>query len=47
MNTKILCFLPLNDKSDINIEVGNEILNLLIKVAENLFYGSSNKKECI
>jgi hypothetical protein len=39
MNSKILCFLPSNDKSDINIEVGNEILNLLIKVAENLFEG--------
>jgi hypothetical protein len=32
MNTKMLCFLPSSDKSDINIEVGNETLNLLIKV---------------
>jgi hypothetical protein len=37
MNTKILCFLPWNDKSDINIEVGNEILNLLINFSEKLF----------
>jgi hypothetical protein len=46
MNTKILCFLPSNDKSDINIEAGNKILNLLIKVSEKLFCGSS-KEECI
>jgi hypothetical protein len=46
MNFKILCFMPSNDKSDINIEVGNEILNLLIKVSEKLFNGS-NKEECI
>jgi hypothetical protein len=46
MNTKILCFLPSNDKSDINIEVGNEILNLLIKISEKLFcYG--DEEECI
>jgi hypothetical protein len=44
MNTKILCFLPSNDKSDINIEVGNKILNLLIKVSEKLFYGSSKEE---
>jgi hypothetical protein len=46
MSTKILCFLPSNDKSEINIEVGNEILNLLIKVAKKLFHGGS-KEECI
>jgi hypothetical protein len=46
INTKILCFLPSNDKSDINIEVGNEILNLLIKVAEKLFT-SGDEEECI
>jgi hypothetical protein len=37
INSKILCFLPSNDKSNINIEIGNEILNLLINFAENLF----------
>jgi hypothetical protein len=46
MNSKILCFMPSNDKNDINIEVGNEILNLLIKVSEKLFY-NDNKEECI
>jgi hypothetical protein len=46
MNTKILCFLPKDDKNDMNIEVVNEILNLLIKVSEKLFYGSS-KEKCI
>jgi hypothetical protein len=45
MNTKILCFLPSNDKTDINIEVGNEILKFLIKVSEKLF--DDGKKECI
>jgi hypothetical protein len=37
MNTRILSFLPEDDKNDMNIEVANEILNLLIKVGENLF----------
>jgi hypothetical protein len=46
MNNNILCFMPSNDKSDINIEVGNKILNILIKVAERLFY-YDNRKECI
>jgi hypothetical protein len=44
---KILYFLPLNDRGDINIEVGNEILNLLIEVSENLFTYDSSKEECI
>jgi hypothetical protein len=39
-----LCFLPSNDKSDINIEVGNEILNLLVKVSEKLFTSGNKKK---
>jgi hypothetical protein len=44
--TEILYFLPSNDKSDINIEIGNEILNLLIIFSENLFsYG--DKEKCI
>jgi hypothetical protein len=46
LSTKILCFLPSNDKNDTNIEVGNEILNILVKVSENLFRGGS-KEECI
>jgi hypothetical protein len=46
IKTKILCFLPSNDKSDINIEVGNEILNLLINISENLFC-HDNGDECI
>jgi hypothetical protein len=37
MDAKILCFLPQNDKNDMDIEVGNEILNLLINFSENLF----------
>jgi hypothetical protein len=45
--TKILCFLPLNDKSDINVEVGNEILNLLIDFSKNLFSYGYNKEKCI
>jgi hypothetical protein len=36
-STRILCFLPKDDKNEMNIDVANEILNLLIKVAENLF----------
>jgi hypothetical protein len=44
MNTKILCFLPSNDRSDINIEVANEILNLLIKVSEKLFDDGDEEK---
>jgi hypothetical protein len=46
MNTKILCFLPQNDKNDMDIEVGNEILNLLINFSENLF-DEGNKEEFI
>jgi hypothetical protein len=33
VNTKILFFLPTDDKNYMNIEVGNEILNLLINFA--------------
>jgi isocitrate dehydrogenase kinase/phosphatase len=47
IHKKILCFLPSNDKSDINIEIGNEILNLLVKVSEALFYNNINEEECI
>jgi hypothetical protein len=47
INTKILYFLPADDKSDINIEVGNKILNLLFEVAEKLFTYGDNKEECI
>jgi hypothetical protein len=47
INTKILCFLPGDDKSDINFEIANEILNLLINFSENLFCRSSNEEECI
>jgi hypothetical protein len=45
-DTKVLRFLPKDDKSNINFEIAKEILNLLIKVAENLFRDSS-KEECI
>jgi hypothetical protein len=41
---KNIIFLPTDDKNDTNIEVGNEILNLLIKVSENLFiYGDKEE----
>jgi hypothetical protein len=46
ISTRILCFLPKDDKNDMNIEVATEILNLLINIAENLFRGA-NKKEYI
>jgi hypothetical protein len=47
MNTKILCFLPSNDKNGLNIEIRNEILNLLIKVSEKFFYYGTGEVECI
>jgi hypothetical protein len=46
INTKILCFLPKDSRTDLNLEVGKEILILLIIFGENLFYGSS-EEECI
>jgi hypothetical protein len=45
-NTRILCFLPKDDKSDINFEVSNKILNLLINFSEKLF-DDGGKEECI
>jgi hypothetical protein len=35
--SRILCFLPKDDKTDTNIEIGNEILNLLVTFSEILF----------
>jgi hypothetical protein len=46
ISTKILCFLPTDDRSDMNIEVANKILNLLIEVAEKLF-DDGVEEECI
>jgi hypothetical protein len=45
MSSKILCFLPSNDKNVINIEVANEILNILINFSENLFYDRVNVRQ--
>jgi hypothetical protein len=42
-----LCFLPEDDKNDMNTEVASEILDLLIKISENLFTYSDDKEECI
>jgi hypothetical protein len=47
IGTKILPLLPSNDKTDVNIEVAEEILNLLIAFEENLFNSSSNEKEIL
>jgi hypothetical protein len=47
VSTRILCFLPKDDKTDINIKVANEILNLLIKVAEKLFISNCDKDKQI
>jgi hypothetical protein len=40
----IIIFLPADDNSDMNIEVGNEILNLLTNFAEKLFNNSSEEE---
>jgi hypothetical protein len=45
LTTKILYFLPLDDKNDMNIEIANEILNLLIDFSELLFRRDCSKEK--
>jgi hypothetical protein len=44
LKKNILCFLPKDDKNDMNIEVGNEILDLLVTFSENLFNDEDEAK---
>jgi hypothetical protein len=45
ISINVLCFLPKDDKNDINIEIANKILKLLVNFSENLF-DNGDEKEC-
>jgi hypothetical protein len=45
ISTNILCFLPKDDRNDMNTEVASEVLNLLIGFSNSLFHHNTKDQQ--